>query len=115
MLGCRGVMMNRTSSFLCLLACGLTAGCSDGDSIDPDSIVGDIPPADVACTSAQDGTWSRYGSTLDSAHCVMDSEFPDAAGVTGLAKAWEMELPKGATSTPAVADGVAYFGDWSGI
>jgi len=102
--------MNRTSFIFCLLACGLT-GCP----IDDGSIVGNIPPEDVACTSAQDGTWSRYGGTLDGAHCVKDPAFRDAAVVSGLAVAWEKPLPKGATSTPAVANGVTYFGDWSGV
>ncbi len=106
-------MTNRTPFIFCIFACGLT-GCTDPPD-DAGSIVGNIPLADVACTSAQDGTWSRYGSTLDSAHCIKDSAFRDASNVSGLALAWEKNLPMGSTSTPAVADGIAYFGDWSGI
>ena len=35
--------------------------------------------------------------------------------VTGLAPRWRFDGLSGVTSTPAVVDGVVYFGDWSGV
>jgi outer membrane protein assembly factor BamB/lysophospholipase L1-like esterase len=42
-----------------------------------------------------------------------DTLAPDNIG--GLAPRWRVDGISGVTSTPAVVDGVAYFGDWSGV
>jgi outer membrane protein assembly factor BamB len=72
-------------------------------------------PMDVfRCDSPQDGNWTRYGRDSAGTHCAKLENFKDARDVAGLKQSWEISGLPGATNTPTVKNGVAYFGDWGG-
>jgi len=61
------------------------------------------------------GGWSQFGA--DDANTLEADDDPrlDADVVAGLEVAWSVAGDGGVTGTPAIVDGVVYYGDWSGV
>jgi polyvinyl alcohol dehydrogenase (cytochrome) len=73
---------------------------------EPDSAPPDEPPAAPV--------WSAYGRDHRNSQNNPDEQRVTAASVSGLRELWRVQIPSGASSTPAVYDGRVYFGGWDG-
>lgn len=90
---------------LAALLAGLAACAGDDDAgSGPDAAAGDDAAAE----------WVRHGHDLANTRAVPDETALDPTTVADLAPAWEVDDILGVTGTPAVVDGVAYVGDWTG-
>lgn len=58
--------------------------------------------------------WPVYGHDLANTRTNHDETAVTKASVSKLEPAWSIDSLVGVTGTPAVVDGVAYFGDWRG-
>lgn len=67
----------------------------------------------VEPVSGDTESWPSYGRDLANTRANLAETEITAATVAGLTERWSLPL-LGCTSTPAVVDGVAYFGDWDG-
>lgn len=76
----------------------LTA-CDGGETVDP--------------APGSTESWPSYGRDDDNSRANLAETEITTATVANLGVAWEVPLP-GCTSTPAVVDGVVFFGDWDG-
>ncbi|HKP58941.1 MAG TPA: PQQ-binding-like beta-propeller repeat protein [Polyangiales bacterium] len=74
-------------------------------------VPGDRKPDTQAAPRAR---WTNYGFDAKNSQVNPDERTLDATSVTRLKESWRLHMPDGATSTPAVVDGVAYFGGWNG-
>lgn len=82
-----------------LLAVALLCACDGSETVEP--------------VSGGTEAWPSYGRDLGNTRANLAETKITAATVAGLTEHWSMPL-LGCTSTPAVVDGVAYFGDWDG-
>src|SRR5690349_15620558 len=84
------------------------AGCSGSDKASEST--------DVATTKSLDCAWPMFGHGVDRTFAYPDECATDIspATVSRLQQRWFYRTPDVVTATPAVADGVAYVGDWSG-
>lgn len=59
-------------------------------------------------------SWSVYGFDDQNTQRNPLENTLSVETVAGLTERWRLHMVDGATSTPAIADGIAYFGGWSG-
>jgi polyvinyl alcohol dehydrogenase (cytochrome) len=64
--------------------------------------------------SGASAEWSVYGHDLSNTRLNPSEKTLSATSVSKLTKSWSKDGLVGVTGTPAVAGGVAYFGDWRG-
>jgi polyvinyl alcohol dehydrogenase (cytochrome) len=99
-------------------------GGSSGRATRPVSVATE-DPADTDARDGEDagapgdkplspGSWTEYGFDLRNSQVNPHERVLNAANVAGLKERWRLHMLDGATSTPAVTDGVAYFGGWDG-
>src|SRR4051794_6091157 len=69
----------------------------------------------VAADSGSSPEWNSYGHDLANTRRNAEETKVTAATVKGLHRGWSLDGLVGVTGTPAVVDGVAYFGDWKGV
>jgi outer membrane protein assembly factor BamB len=94
---------------LCLLAGACSSAKSAGPAVGPStSPPRTTPPARVA------ENWTSHGHDLANTRATTSETVISAANVGQLQQAWTTENIKGMSSTPIIADGVLYFGDWTG-
>ncbi len=86
-------------AFVALGLAGLVAGCADPEAVAP------LPGPLEA--------WPSYGRDHENTRANLTETQLTAATVSSLTERWSVPLP-GCTSTPAVVDGIVYFGDWDG-
>jgi polyvinyl alcohol dehydrogenase (cytochrome) len=60
------------------------------------------------------GSWPQYGRDQANTRANLDETAITQDSVATLSERWHQTLP-GCTSTPAIVDGIAYVGDWSGM
>lgn len=60
------------------------------------------------------GRWTTYGFDHRNSQVNPDETILGPDNVAQLKERWRLHMVDGATSTPAVVDGVAYFGGWNG-
>src|SRR5262245_39596885 len=58
--------------------------------------------------------WTQYGFDQRNSQTNPLEAQLDRSSVPRLRERWRLHVPDGATSTPVVVDGSAYFGDWGG-
>ena len=90
-----------------LLVAGL--GCSDKKDDMADDMADQV---DVDLSKEQG--WPMYGFNLENTQVYPYETDLSADTVADLAPKWQIQVGGGSTSTPAVVDGVAYFGAWDG-
>src|SRR5215475_1366434 len=66
-------------------------------------------------TSATSSAWSSFNHDPQNSRSNPAEKTLSPANVHRLAPRWRVEGLSAVTSTPAVVDGVVYFGDWSGV
>lgn len=93
---------------VCVWLFRLAAGC--GDDPAPRGEPGPQPAA-LGVSSA---AWTTYGFDAQNTQTNPLESVLGAATLPRLKERWRLHMPDGATSTPAVVDGVAYFGGWNG-
>jgi polyvinyl alcohol dehydrogenase (cytochrome) len=71
-------------------------------------------PADRSEASEEPAEWLRLGRDLANTRAALDETAIGPETVGDLQPVWQLSGVKGVTGTPAVADGVVYFGDWTG-
>ena len=71
--------------------------------------------SDTAASVTTGGRWSWFGYDLANSRYNPDEAVLTAGTAPDLAERWHLELGTGMSSTPAVVDGVVYFGDWDGV
>ncbi|HEX5947182.1 MAG TPA: PQQ-binding-like beta-propeller repeat protein [Acidimicrobiales bacterium] len=89
---------------------GLSGAEAGGTGNEAEAGAGDARP-----DAGDDAAWVRFGHDLANTRAVADETTLDTATVTDLAPAWEVDGILGVSGTPAVADGVVYLGDWTGL
>lgn len=94
---------------LVTVAVMLLAACSDDDS--EGAATGADPAADEAVTP---GIWTTFGYDLANTRFNPDEVMLTDDNVGELAPLWHLDDIGDVSSTPSVADGVAYFGTWEG-
>jgi len=80
---------------------------------EPDDADGGTPQ-DAGAPSREPGSWTEYGFDAHNTQVNPRETTLDRTNVTRLKERWRLHMPDGATSTPAVHGGVAYFGGWNG-
>jgi polyvinyl alcohol dehydrogenase (cytochrome) len=58
--------------------------------------------------------WTAYGFDQRNSQVNPDETLLGPSNVSRLKERWRLHMPDGATSTPVIVDGVAYFGGWNG-
>jgi polyvinyl alcohol dehydrogenase (cytochrome) len=74
---------------------------------------GEDEPVSPASAPASNPEWSSFGKDLANTRANLGESRITTETVSGLSRSWAFEAP-GITSTPAVAAGIVYFGDWQG-
>jgi polyvinyl alcohol dehydrogenase (cytochrome) len=87
-----------------MLAAACAGGGGGGDGGEAAGPADEQPPAE----------WLRVGLDLANTRAVTGETALDVDSVAGLAPAWDVRGIDGMSGTPAVSDGVVYFGDWTG-
>ena len=91
------------------------AGCASDDTAadDPSSSTTEAVGAAVVDTGGEG--WSQFGHDLANSRLNPEESVVTAASAADLTEQWSLDGIVGVTSTPTVIDGVAYFGDWTGV
>jgi polyvinyl alcohol dehydrogenase (cytochrome) len=76
---------------------------------------GTTVPRGSTADSGTDPGWPVYRHDLANSGLAPNETHINAANVAGLTKVWSKDAGVGVTGTPAVVDGVIYFGDWQGV
>jgi polyvinyl alcohol dehydrogenase (cytochrome) len=87
----------------------IAAACAGGDD-DGGGGGGAARASDEAAAPAE---WLRVGLDLENTRAVTGETGLDVGTVAGLAPKWDVRGLDGMSGTPAVSDGVIYFGDWT--
>jgi polyvinyl alcohol dehydrogenase (cytochrome) len=75
----------------------------------------EVAPGDPqAIRAAPGGSWLQYGVDLRNTQENPAETLLSRTTVSGLSERWRLHVLDGASSTPLVLDGSAYFGDWGG-
>lgn len=83
----------------------VAASCSDSSDSDE---------ADAPAQAGVSGEWLRLGRDHANSRAATDETSVGPENVGDLQPAWALDDVGGVTSTPIVADGVTYVGDWTG-
>lgn len=111
------------------LACGEGPAAGAGTSgVDPSSTTGspgttaagdESSTTTAACagpfTFGPAAAWTRYGYDAENSRFNAAERAITTDSVACLEEKWRIADLPGVTSTPAVSDGVVYFGDWAGV
>ena len=86
----------------------LVVACSSGDddAAEPD------PGSTVESGGAE---WAQFGHDLANSRLNTHEADVTAETVGDLTESWSVEDVVGVTGNPTIADGIAYFGDWTGM
>jgi polyvinyl alcohol dehydrogenase (cytochrome) len=96
-----------------VLAAACTSG-SGGTGADPSPTSPGTTTAPPGTAVALDDQWRVFGHDHANTRDAATETKLSPTNVSGLQPAWRMDGLTGQTSTPAVVDGVVYFGDWTG-
>jgi polyvinyl alcohol dehydrogenase (cytochrome) len=106
--------MRSFSHRVALVACLAFAGaCSSHGAVSGSPTSTTVRPGSYVGTGS-DRDWTVYGHDLSNSRLNEGERTITAASVATLRKDWAIDGLVGVVGTPAVADGVAYFGDWRG-
>lgn len=107
----RGPMQIAGGAAVGLLVAGaILAGCSSDGSTDASGDTDTSNDAEVT-----PGRWDTFGYDLTNSRFNADESVVSAETAGSLEQVWAIEDLTGVASTPAVSDGVVYFGDWTGL
>lgn len=101
----------RRSLLAVLAATALAAGACASDDTTDTGAEGDTTNEG----SIAPGSWTTFGYDLANSRFNPDEAMLTSGNVDDLEVSWEAEDVGDVTSTPAVVDGVVYFGDWDGV
>lgn len=106
------------------------AGSTERDALPPARVDAAEPIADAAgsvsadadlmrphagaAPAGQGARWLTYGFDLDNSQVNPHETVLNAGNVAALRETWRVKFQGGATSTPAIYQGTAYFGGWDG-
>lgn len=104
--------MRRTKALGSIVAVGLLVAATACSGEDASS--GDTATASTAAGGAP-AAWTTFGFDLANSRFNATETTVTHDSVATLGEVWEVEGLNGMSATPAVVDGVVYFGDWDGV
>ena len=111
-------MRRLAALFLLALLFGACASGDDapsGDTGRPALPSTTSAPGAVSTVESGGAGWSQFGHDLANSRLNPEESVVTAASAADLTEQWSLDGIVGVTSTPTVIDGVAYFGDWTGV
>jgi polyvinyl alcohol dehydrogenase (cytochrome) len=103
----------RVPVIVLLVLAAAAAGCSDDDGDRTEATPTTSARGSVADSRAEG--WSVYGHDLSNTRRNLDERAITPQTVDRLRQRWSRSGLVGVSGTPAVVDGTAYFGDWTGM
>jgi polyvinyl alcohol dehydrogenase (cytochrome) len=94
---------------------GLLAGACAGDDADQPSVTVSTTPSGESTVDTDEVGWQQFGHDLANSRLSPEGSELTVETASGLREAWRLDGLTGVTSSPTIADGTAYFGDWAGV
>lgn len=102
-----------TTALAGLLVLAAPAACSGDDDAGPAPTTA-VETSEVSVETGDRG-WAQFGHDLANSRLSPDESRIGPDTVADLVEVWAVDDLVGVTSSPTLADGVAHFGDWTGV